>query len=397
MAKITQEKIFEELLQKIDESLGLHVEKSFQGAESMSHEQLDQLKASVASQLETSKGTIKGHIKELAKLDKSARDDALKALSEEMAPVIIHNINEGKATAEGITAAIEKCKNISSEKLNISTEPVSPTAEHIVNNAAEETLSHGEKAVNDIGLRIFDTSFKDSFTDAHKEELKKFVAGLELKEPLTEKQVTELVKTYNENHKGENPAESALKALKGGVEKIVQDAKDAAEKLTKQNGLADKLKGMLSKEGQDKWSDAHANTFREWLGDRTELTEAELEKAKNSMEEFLKKDTKAEKLGEELKKTLSSAVPEAGFWAKNFSKDIGKNWENTKGGMGKFGRVAGTCLGVVIAGHGLNKTFSKDEEGNSHPVAGLIETGAGAALAIGSLMKRGGGGPAVSA
>lgn len=144
--------------------------------------------------------------------------------------------------------------------------------------------------------------------------------------------------------------------------------------------------------------DKHEQGLRKLLNDRgiTSMTQQEVDNlhsayvtaitdSKNpieAMESTLANGSK------EVKEAAETTGKKAGFFVKNFTKptitNITENWKGSSTGM-KFGRAAGTGLGVVLAGHGLTRTFSKDEEGTSHPVSGLIETGAGAAAIVASL------------
>ena len=107
-------------------------------------------------------------------------------------------------------------------------------------------------------------------------------------------------------------------------------------------------------------------------------------------------------MGEVEKLSQAVKAAEKGGWvARNFIKPsasgIGEEfsaaWKESKGRFAM--KAGGTTLGVALLGHGGMRAFSKDEEtGESHPVGGLIEAGAGAAVLAASLLARGKGGGA---
>lgn len=96
----------------------------------------------------------------------------------------------------------------------------------------------------------------------------------------------------------------------------------------------------------------------------------------------------------------AKATESAGFFASKFAKpSLGaakENWAASSTGI-KFARGVGTGLGAVMVTRGVGKIFSKDEEtGESHPVGGLIQAGAGATVIAASLLAKSKGGAALS-
>lgn len=163
------------------------------------------------------------------------------------------------------------------------------------------------------------------------------------------------------------------------------------------------FKSGLGNDGAAHFSEAHESELKGLVQKSGgKMTNGQIKALSGSYEAAFQDGGKAEEAlkamkgkYEELTKNATQAVEKAGFFASKFSKPslgaIGENWKVSSTGI-KVGRVAGTGLGVVLAGHGLSRTISKDEEGNSHPVSGLIETGVGAAAIAASLLAKGKGG-----
>lgn len=84
----------------------------------------------------------------------------------------------------------------------------------------------------------------------------------------------------------------------------------------------------------------------------------------------------------------ANAAEKAGFFARNFSTDVKRNWENSSKGI-RFARGAGVTVGAALVTMGGKDIISKDEEGNRHVVSGIMKTGAGAAAIAASLLAKG--------
>ncbi len=340
--------------------------------------------------------------------DGTGKRDLLETAAAE--PAVNNNVAAHRAVAEQIHAELPEAtqSNISVDKLTEHVKGSGVTelaegeakkhAEALQNNGVEGLLGSltGQPAVSkhEGFLKAVEGKIQDSHKPAFADHQSAIEQALDkhgidttaLKDGkidgLTHDHVVEEVgKAYSNTKKCETHGYGdSLKAAEGKIKELsgkILETKDSALPHLKghvgEHATEEELKGLLGKHKYDK------------------ISRTQIEDLGKHINEGMKKE--GAKIGDVLKSaesklsSMTEAGKEAGFVARNFSKDIAANWKGSSGGV-KFARGAGVGVGAVIAGTGLSKAFSKDEEGQSHPVAGLLQTGVGAGVMAASLLAK---------
>lgn len=207
-----------------------------------------------------------------------------------------------------------------------------------------------------------------SFSTQHAKDAGKVIEGIET--------------TAVEISKGMHVSGDAAKAAFNG---FLANVKDNAQTLT-----PDELNTVFRKTGDKGVALGKLEEGANKLAAQLKAAGTDAGKRTKALEGF---DKDMSKLAEESAKVLSK---EGGWVAKQFIKPsfkgIGEEFSAAwKGDKVRFGmKAGGTTLGVALMGHGGMRAATTDQEtGESHPVGGLIEAGAGAALLAASLLARG--------